>query len=299
LENTLRAIIKLTRWREFVPFTTILTWLGGLVAYRVRDATLDWRLFVILVANLGAVAYAFMINDIEDADDDIQDLERGQRNPVAMNEISRSAAWLASIGVAVMAAFAYAVAGWVPFILGVITLILAHLYSWKPVRLKARPLVDILSHALFLSTLLFLVAYYIYADELGSLWILALGTFLISANGQLYNQVRDYEADRLAGLHNTASILGKRVTDLLETGSVVGAGVCLLIAIFQGVFPLWLGPILVITVPIMMFVYRHNTRDMRGSETEDLMGLIQRQFLAVVNVTLLVWLIVAYLEQLG
>ncbi|NDJ86692.1 MAG: prenyltransferase [Chloroflexi bacterium] len=299
MENTLRAIIKLTRWREFVPFTTILTWLGGLVAYRVRDATLDWRLFVILVANLGAVAYAFMINDIEDADDDIQDRERGQRNPVAMNEISRSAAWLASIGVAVIAAFAYAVAGWVPFILGVITLILAHLYSWKPVRLKARPLVDILSHALFLSTLLFLVAYYIYADELGSLWILALGTFLISANGQLYNQVRDYEADRLAGLHNTASILGKRVTDWLETGSVVGAGVCLLIAIFQGVFPLWLGPILVITVPIMMFVYRHNTRDMRGSETEDLMGLIQRQFLAVVNVTLLVWLIVAYLEQLG
>lgn len=288
------AIFKLTRWPEFLGFTTILTWLGGLSAHRAYNVALDWRLFVILIANLAAMAYAFMINDIEDAADDARDPHRPKVNPIAANQLSVQTAWLAAGIMALIAALGYAISGWKTFGIGLVTLILAHLYSWKPIRLKARPLVDIISHALFLSTLLFLAAYFLYATRVGHFWVVIVGTFLISANGQLYNQVRDFEADRQANLHNTASILGKRLTSTLATGSVLSSLLCLIIAALIGVFPLWLGPVFLITIPISIFALRGWSKDMRGDETQDLLALVQSRFLLVANLTLLVWLIVGY-----
>jgi len=294
LRTRAKAIIKLTRWQEFLAFTTILTMLGGLTAYRVDDdTTLDWRLFAVLIANLAAMAYAFMVNDIEDAEDDARDPGRAQANPIANLELSVRVAWVAALGFAVLSATAYALVGTTPFIIGIITLILAHLYSWKPVRLKSQPLVDIISHALMLSTLLYLAAFFIYADDLSRLWMVVILTFTASANGQLYNQVRDYEMDRAAGLNNTASILGKQLTNLLAIGSSVATVGGIVIAAIAGIFPVWLGIVLLVVGPVVLFLLRNNTRDMRGSETDDPMALIQRQFLYVINITLFVWLIAA------
>lgn len=291
MKQTALAMIKLTRWKEFVPFTTLLSWLGGLAAHQIYDAELDWRLFMAMMGNLGAVAYAFMINEIEDAPDDAQDPTRGNRNPIVTGELSTKTAWIGACVVATFTVIFYALCGTLPFILGMATLVLAHLYSWKPVRLKARALIDILSHALFLSTLLFLIPFYIYAENLGKLWVLALATFLISANGQFYNQVRDYEADRAAGLHNTASILGKQVTTLLAPGTVIGAFICLLVSTLQGVFPLWIGLVALVAIPLVVWLTWGNNQDMRGNETTDWLGLVQFQFLAVANIMLLSWLV--------
>lgn len=291
--NTLQAILKLTRWQEFWAFTSILTWLGGLLAYEVRGATLDWRLFVVFIANMSAMAYAFMINDIEDAVDDTHDPDRARRNPISSGELSKKVGWTAAIIMFALSAICYALAGWRTFVVGAVILILAHLYSWHLVRLKARPLVDILSHAMFLSTLLFLAAFFIYTTHVGYLWTMVLGTFLISAYGQLYNQVRDYDADRAAGLHNTASILGLRITQILAPASVVGALLGFLAAILMGAFPIWLLPVLIVTIIVVHIALRNVKTDMRGSETDDNIALVQREFLTVVNTLMLVWLIVA------
>lgn len=291
MQSQAKAIIKLTRWQEFLAFTTILTMLGGLTAYRTADVTLDGRLVIVLLANLSAMAYAFMVNDIEDAEDDARDPKRAQANPIANLELSVPIAWAAALSFAAVSAISYALVGTMPFIIGVTTLTLAHLYSWKPVRLKSRPLVDIISHALMLSTLLYLAAFFIYADDLRELWMFVVMTFTASANGQLYNQVRDYDMDSAAGLNNTASILGKQVTNVLAIGSNVVTGICIVIAALVGIFPLWLGPVLLATTPIVLFLLRNNTKDMRGSETDDPMALFQRQMLYVFNITLFIWLL--------
>lgn len=297
-QNTpLNAILKLTRWREFLLFTAVLTWLGGLAAYQMRDATLDWRLFVVLLANFAAMGYAFAINDIEDADDDAHEVERGSRNPITSGELSKQLGWFVSAGLAIFALFGYALAGKNVLIIGVIILVLAHLYSWHAVRLKALPLVDILSHAMFLSMLLFLAAFFIYSTDLGELWVMALGTFLISAYGQLYNQVRDYDADRAAGLKNTASILGKTVTMVLAYSSMVGFVVSIIVSVIQGVFPLWLAPVLIIATPVVLYLGRKNTKDMRGSETDDPMAKLQEQWLLIFNIVLITWLIEAFISS--
>lgn len=296
MRSRAKAIIKLTRWQEFVAFTTILTMLGGLTAYQVHDVELDWRLFAVWIANLTAMAYAFMVNDIEDAPDDARDPNRAVSNPIANLELVVPTAWAATIAFGLVSAIGYALGGWRTFVVGIITLLLAHLYSWRFVRLKARPLVDIISHALMLSTLLYLAAFFIYESDVSQLWMLIVVTFTASANGQLYNQVRDYEADQAAGLNNTANVLGKTLTDRLATASVVISFLGLVIAALQGIFPLWLGPVFLVTIPLVLFLLRGNTRDMRGSETDDPMALLQRKALYVMNITLLIWLVVAYVS---
>lgn len=294
--SKLSAILKLTRWREFLLFTAILTLLGGLTAHQQHDSvTLDWRLVVVLLANFASMAYAFMINDIEDAEDDAHEAERGDRNPITSGELSKQIGWYAAIGMAVLALIGYALAGTSTLLIGILILVLAHLYSWKPVRLKGLPLVDILSHALFLSMLLYLAAFFIYSTDLGVLWVLAIGTFLISAYGQLYNQVRDYEADQAAGLKNTASVLGKTVTMILAYSSIAGFVLSLIITAIAGVFPLWLGVVLVVSGALVLYVGRDNTQDMRGTETDDPIARIQEQILLIFTIILLAWLIAIWI----
>jgi 4-hydroxybenzoate polyprenyltransferase len=287
----LQAVLKLTRWREFLLFTAVLTWLGGLTAYQMRDAQLDAKLFIVLLANLAAMAYAFMINDIEDAADDAHEEGRGSRNPITSGELSKRAGWIAAFGTAILALICYALAGRNVLIIGVIILVLAHLYSWHGVRLKALPIVDILSHAMFLSMLLYLAAFFAYSTHLGELWVMALGTFLVSAYGQLYNQVRDYDSDRAAGLNNTASVLGKKVVMVLAYGSMAGFVLSLVISTFQGVFPLWLGPVLIVAMAVVLYWTRGNMEDMRGTATNDPIAKIQEPFLIIFNVVLISWYI--------
>ncbi|HRJ45606.1 MAG TPA: LON peptidase substrate-binding domain-containing protein, partial [Caldilineaceae bacterium] len=91
----------------------------------------------VMAANVLVVAYAFMINDIEDAPDDAMDPARAKRNPVTSGLISVRAGYTACRIVAAATMLLYAFGGAWVFIIGGITLLLSHLYSWKPVRLKA------------------------------------------------------------------------------------------------------------------------------------------------------------------
>ncbi len=285
----MHAILKLSRWHEFIPFTLPLTLVGGLLAARFNDSVqLDERLLYVLIANFLAMSYAFMINDIEDAEDDKLNPARGAKNAVSAGEISKSAAWGAALAAAVMALVLYALAGRGALISGLLILVLSHFYSWKPVRLKALPVVDVLSHVLMLSTLLMLAAYFIYTDTPGKAWPMIISVTLFSAYGQLYNQIRDYEEDRTAGLKNTASFLGKRLTMALSYLAFAVALACIFIAIFNGTFPLGLMGVVVVSIPLLLWMGKG--RDFRGTQTSDLLANLQVQLLAVANLILICWL---------
>jgi 1,4-dihydroxy-2-naphthoate octaprenyltransferase len=146
-----------------------------------------------------------------------------------------------------------------------------------------------------LSGLLLLAGYFIYHNSPGVVWFVALGATLVSVYGQLYNQLRDYEMDKAAGLNNTAIVLGENNTRRAMYLSVALAGVCLLVAIVQGVFPAWLAFVLAAAIAISM-LFRPQT-DMRGSEAVEVSGMIQVQSLIVLNLTITVWLGEAVLRQ--
>ncbi len=290
----MQGLIQLTRWKEYVGFAVPLTILGTLLAVQQEGGALDWRLIPVTLANILVVAYAFMINDVEDAPDDALEESRRQRNPVSAGRVSLSTANAALAVVAVAVLALYALCGTYTFVIGAATLVLSHLYSWRKVRLKAWAITDIVSHSLILSALLFVTGYFTFGTEPGPVWLVALAVGLFSSYGQLYNQLRDFEVDKAAGLKNTAVLLGRRGAQVLMYLMAGLAALSALIAILNGLFPLWLGLVALVAIPVS-FLFRPRT-DFRGTEFVDISGSIQNQALFVFNAIVLAWLVV-YLVQ--
>jgi 4-hydroxybenzoate polyprenyltransferase len=283
--SRLVSLIRLTRWREHLPFTVPLTVMGSLLA----DHPLDWRLLAVIVANSLTVSYAFMINDIEDAPDDAFDPARAARNAVACGEISPRAGWLFAALVAAAAVVLFSLCG--PWVLGIggSTLLLSHTYSWRQVRLKAWPVVDVISHGLMLSGLLILAGHFAYNPAPGWGWLPVFSMILFSVYGQLYNQIRDYEMDKAAGLQNTAILVGIRITRYLIWGCVATGLLLLVASLVIGVFPWWFMALLAALFGVVMLLHRRG-KDMRDGAVADASGLIQVPFLVAANTTVAVWL---------
>ena len=285
----LDAVVRLTRWREHVPFTIPLTILGSLMALGAADGDVDWRAAYVVAANALAMAFAFIVNNIEDANDDAAEAEKRRRNVISSGIISRREGWLAAGLALSLSLILYFMCGTWAFVCGAFTLILCYLYSARPFRLKARPVFDVLSHALMLSGLLMMTGYLTYDDDPGAAWLVIVAASLFSAYGQFYNQVDDYAMDKAAGLRNTVVLLGVKATRLLSLGSLIGALLCMAAAIAGGLFPSWLGTILIIGVAVViLFPWEF---DMRGNVATD-GGNVQRPGLLVANLLALTWLAV-------
>lgn len=292
-----KILLQLTRWREHLPYDIPLTALGALLAiYGMSNGQqLDFRLITVMAANILAVAYAFMINDIEDAPDDARDPERKLTNPVSAGRLSVRAGYNACRVVAVVTLVLYATGGTGVFIIGVVTLLLSHLYSWRPVRLKAYAVADVVSHSLMLSGLIVLAGYFIYHTQPGVAWLVAAGVTLFSVYGQLYNQLRDFEYDKQAGLNNTAIILGEKNTKIAIWITIAAAMICLVASVVMGAFPFWLAG--VVAVGLLISSFFSTQYDMRGSKSADASGAMQVRAMVAVNVTILGWLAAQVIAQ--
>jgi 4-hydroxybenzoate polyprenyltransferase len=289
-KTDLSGWLRLTRWPEHIPFTIPAT----LAGINMARGMADWRIPLVLVANILAVTFAFMVNDIEDAPDDARESHRAARNAITCGEITLRRAWWASAGIAALAWVLFAMLSRAAFAAGTLTILLGWLYSWRTVRLKAWPIFDVVSHALMLSALLFLAGYLAYDSAPGRAWFVALGVGLISAYGQLYNQLRDNTMDRAAGLHNTASVLGPRYTLIAMYACLIGAAISLGLTVIMGLWPLWLALIPVGIVPFAL--RRHSGADMRGTAALDLTGQWQGRAMLIANVMMLIWLVVNLVE---
>ena len=286
-DNKLVAVIRLSRWREHVPFTIPLTIIGGLLAVEPLASQVDWRIFAVLAANVLAMSFAFMVNDVEDAPDDALDQRKRQHNVISSDVLSRREGIILSALTCVSALVLYAASGAPALVTGAAILALCYLYSAYPFRLKARPITDVVSHALMLSGLLVAAGFFAYGTEPREAWLMIAAASLFSAYGQFYNQVADYEVDKAAGLKNTAVLLGKGPTSILGHLSLFIALICMLAAILQGLFPTWLGTILIIgVVTTIIFPWE---LDMRGNVALD-GGNVQRPGLIIANFLALVWL---------
>lgn len=298
LSDQMSGLVQLSRWQEHVPFVVPLTVMGALLALQTAASGqgVDLRLVAVTAANILVVAYAFMINDIEDAPDDARDPDRAKRNPVSSGRISVHVGYTACRAVAAVTMLLYLAGGMTVFLIGGATLLLSHLYSWKPVRLKAWPITDIVSHSLMLSGLLIMAGYFTYHDAPGIAWFVIAAVTLYSVYGQLYNQIRDLEMDKAAGLKNTSIILGEQYTRYAIWLTIGLGAACMLVAILQSAFPLWLAGAAAIGLIVSM-LFRPKT-DMRGSDDDLTSAIIQIRALITFNVIMLAWLAVVLFSQI-
>ncbi len=283
-----RALLRLTRWAEHVPFTLAATLLGANMAAHHAGAALDGRVLTVLAANALAVTFAFMVNDLADAPDDARDPARAARNAVASGALTARTGWAVSGAVAGAALALYAALPAPAALTGGVTLLLGLLYSWRPVRLKARPIADVIAHLLMLSALLVLAGYLAFDAAPGRVWWVVAAAGLISAYGQLYNQVRDDAQDRAAGLRNTTALLGTVRARIAMRACLGAAGLLLALTALLGLWPLWLGAVLAaLAVPV--FLWRRGT-DMRGTAAIDATGRLQLGAMLAACAAMLVWL---------
>jgi len=235
-----------------------------------------------------AMVFAFMINDVIDAPDDALNPIKKKSNVISQGILSIKEANAISGGIFLLSAVLFLPGGLWSFFYGMSTLILSFLYSAPPFRLKARPIVDVLSHVLMLSALLMLSSYFVYSTALSSAWWVIAAITFASAYGQFYNQVDDFETDKLAGLNNTAMLLGKPNTQLAMMLSAVLTVICFVMAIVSGVFPLWLGWVLAVVI-VTLALFQWDV-DMRGNET-DSSGMVQQPVLIAANIVVFIWLL--------
>jgi 4-hydroxybenzoate polyprenyltransferase and related prenyltransferases len=197
IRRTINGSIRLTRFKEYLAFVTVTTLLGATAA---SNGSFGWKLIGVLLANWLAVAFAFMINDVEDAEDDALTPHKCRRNPVAARDLSPFTARLMSFGVAAGSALVYSTLGKTTFLLGMITLLISFLYSWKPVRLKNIAFVDFFTHGFMLSGLQFLTGYFAFDPAPFVHWIFPfLFIFCISCYGEMFNEMRDLDGDFKSG----------------------------------------------------------------------------------------------------
>ncbi len=163
----------------------------------------SYRTVIIFLANLCLTAFGYMFNDLEDAEDDYHDVEKRMRNPIASGEITRRQSYLfnlflLSVGLLLLLSLSHFV-----FLLGIIYALVGFVYSWRSLRLKSRPILDLVSHVLFLGVLQFLTTY----AALRPL-DLSIAPFLmiivpISVMNEILHEFQDYEVDRDTEITNT------------------------------------------------------------------------------------------------
>ena len=247
----LRGLIRLTRYQDYLAFVTITTSMGAIAA----DAMLSWKLVLVFLANQLAVSFAFMINDVEDAEDDAINPAKLNRNPVSCDAVSPQVGYISSFFIAGLSAITYALLGWVPFIFGVISLFIGFFYSWKPVRLKNILLIDMFSHCFMLAGLQYLPAFYTFQTQMTNKGLFPL-LFVIcfSLYGELFNELRDLEHDLKAGLRHTAAILGYKVTFwLMVSIAMIGVISGVISLFFVDLLPLWLLIVMAALLAVFFF----------------------------------------------
>lgn len=283
----MKEIWQLSRWKEHLPYTIPLTALGAIIAAR-NGVFLDQKLIFVVLGNIATVCYAFMINDIEDAEDDARDPYKAKRNPVSAGRISHYKARTATRILAAFALLMYTLTNTLTLGIGIIILALSHTYSWKKVRLKAYPVADVVSHSLMLSGLLLISGFTAYSTTFKHIWPLTAAATLFSVYGQLYNQLRDYEVDYKAKLKNTTILVGKKKAQYLKNATILLAVVALLTAIYFKTFPVWLLLPIAITAPLSLSL--KTKTDSSGVIAIDLSGRLQTQLLLIFNIVVLSWL---------
>jgi len=259
MRKQINGYIRLARCTEYFCFVIITTLLGAAAS----NGVFGWQLAGVLVANWLAVAFAFMINDVEDAPDDALTPHKLKRNPVSCADLTPRSAKIASFIVAALATLTYALLGFWPFVIGAICLLLGFLYSWRPVRFKNKPFLDLASHGLMLAGLQFLAAYFTFQPSPLNRWIYPfLFIVAISLYGELFNELRDLEGDAKAGLTHTASLLGPRIAFwLMMSLLALGVSSALVTVFVVHLFPTWvlflvLGLAALLIIPPLLRVRR-------------------------------------------
>jgi 4-hydroxybenzoate polyprenyltransferase len=223
----------------------------AVLALIVHDA-LNWRNATILLAIACAYWLGFAYNDYRDAPHDALDEAKGRNNFFVACQIPRKWVILSlfalSFGLILGAFILFELRG---LLVAALSLPVIWAYSGRPIRLKSRPGLDLLTHTFFVETYPYAVTLLL----LGAAWnrldvALVVIFFFGSLSAQLEQQVADYEIDARTEPNFTTRLGPKRTMLLLRLTTILLAAAGFWF-FFEGTIPIYMVPFGLITAPML------------------------------------------------
>ena len=225
-----------------------VTFMICVVAFYLHDAVSPQTFFLSL-AMAGMYWLGYAVNDYFDAPFDSHDETKVRHNIFVNHPVSPRVAKAGFLTIGFLFLLAFTQFGLRGGVIFGISLFVMWAYSAPPFRLKSRPGLDLITHALFVQTFSYLSCLLLIKAEWTQLDFTLLGVnFLASLSGQLAQQLRDFKVDSDTDT-NFATTVGIRWT-VACLRVVTGALVILVVAaIISGTIPLYLAPFAMVFIP--------------------------------------------------
>jgi hypothetical protein len=218
----------------------------------IIHGTLTPRTVLLAVMIAGCYWLGFAVNDYYDAPNDAQDPAKARHNFFVQFPVRPVHFWFAfSLGAALTVLF-FASFGLKGLAVWALAFFVLWAYSARPVRLKSRPVLDLLTHMLFVQTFPYALCLILLELPVTTTDVVLLVCFLLgSLAAQLEQQIRDYAVDLMTDRNfttyfgvNTSNLLLKLVTAALMLHVVYHLAI--------GAFPRVIVPFGLICTPIII-----------------------------------------------
>lgn len=167
----------------------------------------------LFISSTFILSFIFAINNVLDTEED--SASPLKENFITKGVISKESAVTFSSLIVVLGFFLAFLSFQFKVLLILPLVVLGFLYSIKPIRLKERPPLDVISHGLVGGALLFLVGTSLNTRLNWDLILISLIFFNISVMFTFWNMILDYKYDKKSGLKTSALILGKKRSKIL------------------------------------------------------------------------------------
>ena len=205
----------------------------------------------------------YWLNDYFDAPHDSEDDAKARQNLFVQHPAMRRYVGAISTLVFGFSSIVFISFGWQGVIVLLVNFSVMWAYSAPPLRLKSRPGLDLLSHALFVQSWPYTICIWLAHANVTSLDGILLGIcFLTSLSGQLNQQIRDFEVDSRTDT-NFATRVGMAKTILTLKVSTMTAVLLFFAALLSGKLPWMLVPLCLLAVPKIFHFIMHRLDDSR------------------------------------
>lgn len=228
-----------------------LTLMIASVALLLHNA-INLQTIILMLVFTAGYWLGFALNDYFDAPFDSQDASKAARNFFVRYHLKAWQIALLILLVSAIAVLVFAPFGWKGALIVALALFIMWAYSAPPLRLKSRPLLDLLTHALFVQTF----PYFACLVLIGATWqpvdfAILFILFLSSLAAQLEQQARDFEVDSKTD-SNFTTRFGKPLT--LRLLGIINAAfmATILLNAALGTFPAYLLPFGVVGLPVIL-----------------------------------------------
>jgi 4-hydroxybenzoate polyprenyltransferase len=191
------------RFTRLFDYVHVLVLLFPLILLISPGDLFSYRTVIVFLANLCLTAFGYMYNDLEDADDDYHDVEKRRRNPVASGEITKRQSSLFNLILVSAGLFLYSLISPLVFMLGIVFALVGFVYSWNTLKLKSRPILDLVSHVIFLGALQFLTTFAAFRPLDLSVVPYLMIIVPFSLMNEVIHEMGDFEVDKQTKINNT------------------------------------------------------------------------------------------------